>query len=74
MPRKPPKYPRVWARLGNLLGPEGNAFVVLGRCETAARESGLDEAAISEFRREATSGDYDHLLRVCRAWFKCSSR
>ncbi len=45
--------------LGNLSGPEGNAFVILGRAIKTARAFKLDWEAI---QKEATSGDYEHLL------------
>jgi len=53
--------------LGNLSGPEGNAFVILGRAQKVAKENGLDWDAI---RNDATSDDYDHLLSVVRKHFE----
>lgn len=47
--------------LGNLNGPEGNAFVILGRAQKVAKDNGLDWEAINA---DATSGDYEHLLEV----------
>lgn len=49
--------------LGNLSGPEGNAFVILGRAKKVAEKNKMDWLTIE---RDATSGDYDHLLQVMR--------
>ena len=54
-----------------LTGEDGNAFAVLGRCTVAARHAGLSRELITEFREEATSGDYNHLLQTCMKWFDC---
>lgn len=56
-----PKYPQVKVRL---VGEDGNAFSILGRVSKAMRRAGLSRAQTDEYRREATAGDYDHLLRV----------
>lgn len=55
-----PLYPEVEVQLS---GHDGNAFMVLGRVIRALEKAGHVEAA-KEFSREATSGDYDHLLRT----------
>jgi hypothetical protein len=47
-----------------LVGEDGNAFAILGRCLRAARSAGWTEEQSKAFREEATAGDYDHLLRV----------
>ena len=46
-----------------LVGEDGNAFAILGRVRKALKRSGQPEAA-EEYTKRATSGDYDHLLRV----------
>lgn len=51
-----------------LIGIDGNAFVILGRCEAELRKIGKKDL-IPEFRAKATSGDYDNLLRVCMEYF-----
>ena len=43
----------------------------MGRCAVAARRAGVDEADIDTFRKEAASGNYDHLLQTCMAYFDC---
>jgi hypothetical protein len=47
-----------------LLGLNGNAFVLLGAFQRAAREQGWSAEDVSAVVAEATKGDYDHLLRV----------
>ena len=63
-----PKYPKIKV---NLSGQDGNAFVVLGQCLRAARDAGLPQEQIEAFRSEATTGNYDHLLRTAILWFTC---
>jgi hypothetical protein len=62
-----PKYPHITVRL---VGEDGNAFAILGRCRQAARRAGLPQAEIEAFFAEASSGNYDHLLQVCLRWFE----
>ena len=47
-----------------LTGLDGNAFSIMGRVNQALRHAGLEEQ-IPDFLKEAQSGDYDNLLRVC---------
>jgi hypothetical protein len=54
-----------------LVGTDGNAFSVLGACCAAARRAKVDRKEIDAFMAEATSGDYDHLLRTAMRWFDC---
>jgi len=59
-----------------LVGEDGNAFAILGRVSRALkshlREQGNSPAEVKaiadQFMSEATSGDYDHLLRTCMEW------
>lgn len=51
-----------------LLGHEGNAFFILGTVIAALRRAGATDEEVSEFHAEATTGDYDHLLRTVMAW------
>lgn len=60
-----PKHPDV---VVNLVGEDGNAFAILGRVEKALRRAGIDVDERKEFQSEATSGDYDHLLRTVMEW------
>lgn len=66
-PASGPRYPEVEVRLS---GCDGNAFNVLGRCRTRARQAGVTDAALAEFRAEATDGDYEHLLATTMRWFR----
>ena len=56
-----PKYPEIHVQL---TGKNGNAFFILGRVTKAMLRAGLTNVEIREFREEATSGDYDHLLQT----------
>jgi len=60
-----PKYPHVCVRL---VGEDGNAFAIIGRTRRALRLAGVREQQVEEFTRQATSGDYTHLLRTVLDW------
>ena len=45
-----------------LIGEDGNAFAILGRCRAAMRKAGYPQAFIDAFVNEATEGNYDDLL------------
>ncbi|MHA2216917.1 MAG: hypothetical protein ACXACY_13315 [Candidatus Hodarchaeales archaeon] len=60
-----PKYPYITVEL---IGQNGNAFVILGRIMKAMKKAGIPQFEITQFQEEATSGDYDHLLEVCCRW------
>ena len=45
-----------------LIGEDGNAFAVLGKCSKAWREAGLPKEEWEKIRTEMMAGDYDHLL------------
>jgi hypothetical protein len=36
------------------------------------RRAGVPKEERDEFAREATSGDYDHLLQTCVRWVDCT--
>lgn len=59
------KYPEINIPL---VGEDGNAFSILGRVQRIMKRNGLHDE-IENFRTEATSGDYDNLLRTVMAWF-----
>ena len=63
-----PRYPEITVEL---VGQDGNAYAILGRCRQAMREAGLAKLEIDAFWSEATSGDYDQLLQTCLRWFEC---
>jgi hypothetical protein len=47
-----------------LVGLNGNAYALLGAFRCAARKQGRSPDEIKKVMTEATSGDYDNLLRV----------
>jgi hypothetical protein len=51
-----------------LVGLDGNAFSILGRCRSAARKI-WNEAQWRKFHDEATADDYDHLLCTVADYF-----
>lgn len=59
------KYPEVNVPL---VGEDGNAFSILGRVQKAMRRAGVPKEELDAYFAEATSGDYDHLLRVTMEW------
>jgi len=63
------KYPDIQVQL---VGGDGNAFVILGTCLRAAKRNGLSQEEQQSFKSEATSGDYNHLLATCQQWFDCN--
>lgn len=64
-----PKYPHVTAVL---TGINGNSFVIMGAVTVAMRRAGCTAEEIEEFRDEAVSGDYDHLLQTCFKYVEVS--
>jgi hypothetical protein len=46
-----------------LVGNDGNAFAILGAVSKALRKGGRGDL-VDAFMKEATSGDYNHLLRT----------
>lgn len=50
----------------DLTGPEGNAFVLMGKVNVLARQLGLDPNPIIA---DMKSGDYEHLLQVMEKHF-----
>ena len=60
------KYPEINIPL---VGEDGNAFSILGRVSRIMKRNGIYTNKWEEFHTEATSGDYDNLLRTVMAWF-----
>ena len=60
-----PKYPDVYVKL---VGEDGNAFAIMGRVTKALKRAGATSEEITEFREQAMSGDYNHLLQVVLSW------
>ena len=53
--------------LGDLAGPNGNAFCILGTVRMALLRNGHLDLA-NEYMKEATSQDYEHLLKVTQEY------
>lgn len=51
-----------------LTGEDGNAFNILGLVRKGLKGAGATQQELDTFYSEATSGDYDNLLRVCCRW------
>ena len=51
-----------------LIGQDGNALAVLGCVRRALRKAGVSKEEINQYLKEATSGDYDNLLRTTMDW------
>lgn len=60
-----PRYPDVQVRL---VGEDGNAFAILGRTKRALQQAGASPDDVAAFLREATAGNYDHLLATVLRW------
>lgn len=56
------KYPEIKVQLS---GKDGNAFNLLGIMQNALRKAKIPNEEIDAFFKDATSGDYDHLLQTC---------
>jgi len=59
------KYPKIEVEL---VGQDGNAFVIIGRVQKAMQRAKVPREEIDKFKKEAQSGDYDHLLQTCIKW------
>ena len=51
-----------------LTGNDGNAFSIMGQVTRALRKAGASKEEQQAFQKEATAGDYDHLLQTCMEW------
>ena len=60
------KYPSVKVKL---VGEDGNAFAIIGRCSQAARRAGVSAEEVKKFQAEAMAGDYNNVLVTCMNWF-----
>lgn len=59
MGEKKEKKPKL-----KLIGEDGNAFAIMGRCREAARKAKWPEERITAMLAAMRSGDYSHLLGV----------
>lgn len=58
-------YPEIEVQLS---GQDGNAFMIIARVERELRRAGVTPAEVGEFRMEAMSGNYDHVLQTAMNW------
>ena len=52
----------------DLVGTDGNAFALIGKVRQALKANGVSKQEIDDFSKEATSGNYNHLLQTCMKW------
>ena len=52
----------------DLIGQDGNAFAILGAVTKAMRRAGVSQEERDLYTKEATSGDYNHLLATTMDW------
>lgn len=64
-----PKYPEIEVEL---IGGDGNAFMIIGKVRQALKRAGVPKEEVEEFSEEAMSGDYDNVLRTCMKWVEVS--
>ena len=60
-----PKYPYVTVSLSDT---DGNGFLIMAAVVRALRLAGVSDDEIAAFRKQATSGNYDHLIQTCMDW------
>jgi hypothetical protein len=60
-----PKHPDIKV---NLIGTDSNAAVLIGKTRHALRMARVPNEEISEFTKQATSGDYDNVLATIGEW------
>lgn len=61
-PIEHPLFPHITVQL---TGQNGNAMNLIGITRRAMRRGGVSREDIELFSKEATSGDYDHVLITC---------
>jgi len=59
------KYQDITVKLS---GNDGNAFAVIAQVTKALKNADVEKEVIDQFRTEAMSGNYDHLLQTCMVW------
>lgn len=52
----------------SLIGCDGNAYAIMGHVTRKLRRAGNRSPILDEYRRQATSGDYDELLTCSMMW------
>lgn len=51
-----------------LIGTDGNAFSIIGKVTGALKKAGVPFEEVNKFTEEATSCDYNNMLRTCMKW------
>lgn len=59
-----PKFPITVQLTGN----DSNAFMMIANVSTALRKAGATGKQIDQFRAEAMSGDYSHVIATITEW------
>ena len=59
------KYPDVVVELTSI---DGNAFSIMGATQRAMKRAGIPKEECDLYFKEATSGDYDHLISTTLKW------
>jgi len=63
------RYPAVKADLGDLSGPDGNVFAVIGNVALALQRAGYGEDVVSEMTEDLfSSRSHDEALAKVRQW------
>jgi len=52
-----------------LIGKDGNAFIIMGRCSGAAKRAGWTKEQVDAVMGEMQNGDYDNLLCTVMKYF-----
>jgi hypothetical protein len=62
-----PKYPNITITM-DLDGPDGNAFAIMGRVQSALKKAGATKEEITQHSMDSMSGDYDNLIAAQSRW------
>ncbi len=61
------KYPAITA----VISSDGNAFAIMGAVTKAMKRGGVPKEDIDAYFAEATSGDYDKVIRTSFKYVNC---
>ena len=56
----------------DLIGVDGNAFSIMGNTSGLLQRAGATKEFRDAYRKDAMSGDYDHLIAVSVAYLDCN--
>ena len=60
-----PKYPNI---IVDLIGKNAHGLFIILSVSSALKKNGVPQSEINDFSMDASSSDFNHLLRVCMAW------